>query len=184
MSFYFITDKLTQTDFTEQYMKRYTIMADEISGERSFEDSQLMLRIGRTRATFINVLDNPFFGPGWKYKLYELEIRDFEGRFLKMAYGTPHNYFINQLLQTGIVGLFFMLRFFYLVYRYIKPKGRISKNSITEYSLFFMFILLLIFNFFNVYLYGTPAYIGVVFFFLGLSVAHNILKNETELSID
>lgn len=180
VSFYFIIENITETEFTEKYMKRYTIMADEVSGVRSFENSQLMLRIGRTLATFENVLEHPFFGPGWEYKLYKLKIYDFNGKHLKTAYGTPHNYFINQLLQTGLVGLFFMLRIFYLVFKFIKPKVKISKNSITEYSLYFTFILLLVFNFFNVYLYGTPAYIGVTFFLFGLSVSYSTLKNEAQ----
>jgi len=178
LSFFIISINLSRTTFSESYLDRYNTMSDEITGDRNFEDSQLMLRIGRSIATFENFLKNPIFGAGWEYKFYELKIYDFDGKYLKTAYGTPHNYFMNQLLQTGIVGLFFMLRIFYLVYKNIKPKVKISKNSITEYSLYFTFILLMVFNFFNVYLYGTPAYIGVTFFFLGLSVSHNILKNE------
>ena len=110
---------------------------------------------------------------------YELKIYDFNGKFLKTAYGTPHNYFINQLLQTGIVGLIFMLRIFYLVHKIIKPKVKISKKAIIDYSLYITFILILVFNFFNVYLYGTPAYIGVTFFLMGLSVSHITLKYKT-----
>ena len=179
ISFYFILNNISEYDFTEKYLKRYSIMADEVSGDRSFKDSQLMLRIGRTIATFDHYLENPIFGPGWKYNFYELKIYDFNGKFLKTAYGTPHNYFINQLLQTGIVGLIFMLRIFYLVHKIIKPKVKISKKAIIDYSLYITFILILVFNFFNVYLYGTPAYIGVTFFLMGLSVSHITLKYKT-----
>ena len=161
-------------DFIENYIFRYQKMIEELAGSQDFSQSQFMTRIGRAISTFNIFIKNPFLGSGWDYELLELKIFDFNGNFVRTAYGTPHNYFINQLLQTGIIGFSVMMYFYIKVYKLIKPIYKLTKENLLNYSFFTFFFMILLFNTFNVYLYGSPAYIALIFFLFGLAISLNL----------
>tara|TARA_B100002052_G_C15886369_1_gene601737 strand:- start:3381 stop:4412 length:1032 start_codon:yes stop_codon:yes gene_type:complete len=161
-------------DFIENYIYRYQKISQELTGTEDFSQSQFMTRIGRSISTFYIFIKNPFLGSGWDYEFLVLKIFDFNGNYIRTAYGTPHNYFVNQLLQTGIIGFSIMMYFFIKVYKLIKPIFKLNKENILNYSFFTFFFMILLFNTFNVYLYGSPAYIALTFFLFGLGISFNL----------
>ena len=93
--------------------------------------------------------------------------------------GTPHNYFAALLEQTGMIGFCIMMYFFWCIFIIIKPNQILNKDTVISYTFFLFFIILMIFNAANVYMYSTINFIAGSFYFFGVAVAHaSFTKNK------
>lgn len=167
---------LMHSQYWERFERRYTKIVTEILGKSEF--SQGERRIGRTMAALRHWTQSPIMGTGWGSHVNEYVIYDFEGNYIETKYGTPHNYYAAILNQTGLIGFLIIMCLFYKIYKTIKPKKRLSKERILEYSFLIFFLTCLVFNAANVCMYGLVTYISVIYFIFGLAVANSCMNNR------
>ena len=166
-----------KTNYYNYFESRYNKIYSTITFNSHFENSQGMIRIGRSIATFKRTIDQyPVIGSGWGGQGSEYDIYDFKGNYLRTAVGTPHNYYLAVFEQTGFIGFIILMYLFYNIFKLIKPKRSLKLNTIMEHSLFLFFIIVMIFNVANVYMYGLASYIAFCYFFFGLAVANSRMK--------
>jgi O-antigen ligase len=163
-----------------KFEKRLKETSDTFSGEREFFDTITGIRIGRTIAAFKEWEKTPLFGCGWGSQMREYHIYDLKGNYVRTNYGTPHNYYITILYQTGIIGFLMMIVIFYRIYRALKPREKLNRLNITSYSLFIFYLIFLVFNIGNTHLYSHPVFIPVNFFLLGAAVSYAQLSKEND----
>lgn len=155
----------------EKFQARIDETIDTFSGEKEFFKSITGIRLGRTIATFKAWLKTPVWGCGWGNQIREYHIYDLEGNYVRTNYGTPHNYYLTILYQTGIVGFVIMICILYGIYRSLKPRERLNRENTMAYSLFIFYLAFLVFNIANTHLYAHPVFIPVNFFLLGAAVS-------------
>lgn len=164
---------LINSSLYEKFEARVNDTVEVFTGEKNFFHTIPGIRIGRTITTFKEWLKSPVLGCGWGNQLLEYHIYDLEGNYVRTNYGTPHNYYITILYQTGIPGFILMLCIFYGIYRSIRPRERLGRENIMVYSLFIFYLSFLVFNFGNTLLYAHPVFIPVNFFLLGAAVSNS-----------
>ncbi len=136
-------------------------------------------RVGRTIAVFNAWLETPILGCGWGNQITEHDIYDLDGNYIRTVYGTPHNYYLTLLYQTGIIGFVIMIFILSGIYRALKPGNRLNRENTTEYTLFIFYLVFLVFNVANTHLYAHPVFIPVNFFLLGTAVSYSqLIKND------
>ncbi|WP_321417430.1 O-antigen ligase family protein [uncultured Desulfobacter sp.] len=172
---------LINSQYWYKFEGRYNKIVNEISGNREF--SQLDLRAGRSIETLKNWLNHPIWGAGWGNQLTEYKIYDEGKNEYRTWKGTPHNYYVALLEQTGIIGFIIFVYFFISVYKIIKPKNKLNQKNIQNYTFYFFFLIFLIFNLANVFLYSTVTYIAVCFFLCGVITANALLNRSCFYSI-
>jgi O-antigen ligase len=128
-------------------------------------------RVGRTVAVFNAWLETPIFGCGWGNQMTAYDIYDLQGNYIRTVYGTPHNYYLAILYQTGIIGFVIMIFILSGIYRALKPGNRLNRENTTEYTLFIFYLVFLVFNAANTHLYTHPVFIPVNFFLWGAAVS-------------
>jgi hypothetical protein len=166
--------QLVKSGYWGQYKDRYTKMSREITGEREF--GQLDLRIGRSLSSLRNWVRSPLIGPGFGGHGTQHEIYDTKGNYIKTAFGTSHNFYATILEQTGLIGFVILFFLYFNIYKDIKPREPLNQHRILDYSLYSFFLINLIFNLANVYLYGLVSFIAVSYFFWGLAVANSSMR--------
>lgn len=171
---------LLQSPLYNKFEKRINETVSTFSGSREFFNTNSGIRVGRTIAAFNEWKKSPIFGCGWGTQITEFKIYDFDGRYVRTNYGTPHNYYITILYQTGIIGFFFMMIFFYQLYQGIKPRTHLNSQSIMGYSLFIFYIAFMVFNVANTHFYGDPVFIPVFFFLLGVMAGYAHAVNHQQ----
>jgi O-antigen ligase len=171
---------LINSPLYEKFEERIDSTIGTFSGERYFFNTITGIRIGRTIATFKEWLKTPVLGCGWGNQMTEYHIYDLEGNYVRTNYGTPHNYYITILYQTGIPGFVIMICIFYGIYRSLKPRERLNRENTTAYSLFIFYLVFLVFNIANTHLYAHPVFIPVNFFLLGAAVSYSQLKIKND----
>lgn len=167
---------LINSQYWEKFEQRYTKIVAEISGTSEFVQADR--RIGRTVGTLRHWAQSPIIGTGWGSHANEYNIYDFEGNYIQTMYGTPHNYYVAILDQTGLIGFLIIICLLYNIYKAIKPKKRLSKETILEYSFLIFFLVCLVFNAANTHMYGSITYVSVIYFIFGLAVANSCMNNR------
>ena len=162
---------LINSPLYEKFEARVNNTIEMFTGEKNFFNTIPGIRIGRTITTFKEWLKTPVLGCGWGSQILEFHIYDLQGNYIRTNYGTPHNYYITILYQTGIPGFILMICIFYGIYHSIKPRERLSLENIILYTLFIFYLSFLVFNFGNTHLYSHPVFIPVNFFLLGAAVS-------------
>jgi O-antigen ligase len=163
----------------ENFQDRIDETVTTFTGEKEFFNSITGIRLARTMITFNSWLKTPVLGCGWGNQITEYDIYDFHGNYIRTNYGTPHNYYLTILYQTGIIGFVIMIFILSGIYRALKPGNRLNRENTTEYSLFIFYLVFLVFNIANTHLYAHPVFIPVNFFLLGTVVSYSHqLKNE------
>ena len=158
---------------------RWQETAQIFDSDQEFFDTIPGIRVGRTIATFREWLKAPILGCGWGRQLTEYDIYNFAGEYVRTNYGTPHNYYMTLLYQTGIIGFLIMLLTYYRIYIFIKPKRLLDSETGDLYSLYIFYLIFLFFNIGNTHLYGHPVFIPVFFFLIGMSIAYaGLVKYE------
>jgi O-antigen ligase len=155
----------------EKFQDRIDETIKTFTGEKDFFNTITGVRVGRTIATFKAWLKTPVLGCGWGNQIREYHIYDLEGNYVRTNYGTPHNYYLTILYQTGIVGFVIMISILAGIYRSLKPGKRLNRENTMEYSLFIFYLAFLVFNIANTHLYAHPVFIPVNFFLLGAVVS-------------
>jgi O-antigen ligase len=170
---------LTHSPIYEKFEERIDNTIKTFTGEKYFFHSVTGIRIGRTITTFKEWLKTPLIGCGWGNQIKVYYIYDLEGNYVRTNYGTPHNYYLTILYQTGIPGFAIMICIFYGIYRSLKPREPLNRENTTAYSLFIFYLAFLVFNIANTHLYAHPVFIPVNFFLLGTAVSYSHqLKND------
>jgi len=157
----------------EKFEARIEETVETVTGEREFFQTITGIRVGRTTATFREWLKAPVLGCGWGSQITIYHIYDLEGNYVRTNYGTPHNYYITILYQTGIIGFFIMTCIFYRIFCCLKPRERLNQENTMVYSLFIFYLVFLVFNIANTLLYAHPVFIPVNFFLLGSAVSYS-----------
>jgi O-antigen ligase len=155
----------------EKFQDRIDETIQTFSGEKEFFNTITGIRVGRTIATFKAWLKTPVWGCGWGNQIREYHIYDLEGNYVRTNYGTPHNYYLTILYQTGIVGFVIMICILAGIYRLLKPREPLNQENTMAYSFFIFFLAFLVFNVANTHLYAHPVFIPVNFFLLGAMVS-------------
>ncbi len=164
---------LVQSPLYEKFQKRIQETTMAFSGEGEFFNTIPGVRIGRTIAAFNEWTKSPIIGCGWGNQITEFKIYNWEGKYIRTNYGTPHNYYITILYQTGIIGFFIMMYFFYFLYKKIKPHRQLHPQNIMSYTFFIFYLGFMVFNIANTHFYGDPVFIPVFFFLLGAMVSYS-----------
>jgi O-antigen ligase len=159
-----------------KYEKRIRETIGTFSGERDFFNTITGIRIGRTLAVFREWQKKPLLGCGWGNQMTEYPIYDLKGNYIRTNYGTPHNYYVTLLYQTGLIGFLLMIFLYYRIYRGLKPRDALGRHNITAYSFFIFYLVFLVFNIANTHLYSHPVFIPVSFFLLGAAVSYSQLE--------
>jgi len=160
---------LVNSPYWSQFERRYEKILKEVRGEKEF--TQLDVRMGRTIETLKSWERHPFIGSGWGSQIGEYTLyRPDKGEYRTWK-GTPHNYYVALLEQTGLIGFLIMICFWGSVFFLIKPKQNLCAKSIGSYSFFIFLIVFLAYNVTNVHLYSTSYFISASFFIFGVSVA-------------
>jgi O-antigen ligase len=159
-----------------KYEKRIRETIGTFSGEREFFNTITGIRIGRTLAVFREWQKNPLLGCGWGNQMTQYHIYDLKGNYVRTNYGTPHNYYITLLYQTGLIGFLLMIFIYYRIYRGLKPKEALGRHNLTAYAFFIFYLVFLVFNIGNTHLYSHPVFIPVSFFLLGAAVSYSQLE--------
>lgn len=170
---------LANTQSWNLFEKRYKRIVTEISGEREF--TQFDLRISRAIETLKSWAKHPIIGAGWGSHISEYVLYRPDKQEYRTWKGTPHNYYAALLEQTGLIGFSIMMYFFWCIFVIIKPHQRLNANTVISYSFFLFFIVLLIFNFANVFIYSTINFIAVCFFLFGTIVANSSFERNQVL---
>jgi O-antigen ligase len=167
------------TPLREKFQGRIDETIQTVTGEKEFFNSITGVRLARAVITFNAWLKTPVFGCGWGNQIREYHIYDLEGNYVRTNYGTPHNYYLTILYQTGIIGFVIMISIFSGIYRALKPGIRLNPENTTEYTLFIFYLGFLVFNIANTHLYAHPVFIPLNFFLWGAAVSYSHqLKNE------
>jgi O-antigen ligase len=163
----------------EKFQDRIDETVTTFTGEKEFFKSITGIRLARTLITFNAWLKTPVLGCGWGNQITQYDIYDFHGNYIRTSYGTPHNYYLTILYQTGIIGFVLMIFIFHGIYRILKPRESLNRGNTMAYSLLIFYLVFLVFNVANTHLYAHPVFIPVNFFLLGtvVSCSHQ-LKNE------
>ncbi|MGD2084739.1 MAG: O-antigen ligase family protein [Candidatus Aminicenantes bacterium] len=163
----------------EKFQDRIDETINTFTGEKEFFNSITGVRLARTLITFNAWWKTPVLGCGWGNQITEYDIYDFQGNYVRTSYGTPHNYYLTILYQTGIIGFVIMIFILSGIYRALKPANRLTRENTTEYTLFIFYLVFLVFNVANTHLYGHPVFIPLNFFLWGAAVSYSFqLKNE------
>jgi O-antigen ligase len=168
---------ILNTPFYEKFEARINKTINTFSGENDFFNTITWIRVGRSVATYNEWLKNPVFGCGWGNQMTEFDIYDLDGNYVRTNYGTPHNYYITILYQTGIIGFVIMMSLLVGVYRKLKPKENLHRGNTAEYAFFIFYSVFLVFNIVNTHLYSHPVFIPVSFFLLGAAVSHKKIEH-------
>jgi O-antigen ligase len=155
----------------EKFQDRIDETIKTFSGEEDFFNTITGVRVGRTAITVKSWLKTPVLGCGWGNQIKEYHIYDLKGNYVRTNYGTPHNYYITILYQTGIIGFVIMVCILAGIYRRLKPGKRLNRENTMEYSLFIFYLVFLVFNIANTHLYAHPVFIPVNFFLWGTAVS-------------
>jgi O-antigen ligase len=163
----------------EKFQDRIDETVTTFTGEKEFFNSITGIRLARTLITFNAWLKTPVLGCGWGNQITEYNIYDFHGNYIRTSYGTPHNYYLTILYQTGIIGFVIMIFIFSGIYRALKPRESLNRENTMAYSLFIFYLVFLVFNIANTHLYAHPVFIPLNFFLWGAAVSYSHqLKNE------
>lgn len=170
---------LTRSPIYEKFEERIDETIETFTGEKYFFHTITGIRVGRTVTTIKEWLKTPILGCGWGNQITVYHIHDLEGNYVRTNYGTPHNYYLTILYQTGIPGFVLMICIFYGIYRKLKPRERPNRENTMAYSLFIFYLAFLVFNIGNTHLYSHPVFVPVNFFLLGAAVSYSRhLKNK------
>jgi len=167
---------IVNTSLYEKFEPRVTKTLDLFSDEQEFFNTIPGVRVGRTIATFNAWMETPVLGCGWGNQITEFDIYDLQGNYVRTNYGTPHNYYMTILYQTGITGFLIMMFIFYRIYRNLKPHTMLNPQNTMDYAFFVFYFAFLLFNFANTHLYSHPVFIPFYFFLLGAAVSNSYLK--------
>ncbi len=156
------------------YKKRIAETKDTVSGRRSFFNTNLGIRVGRTVATLREWSKYPILGCGWGRQMKEFKIYDLKGHYVRSVYGTSHNYYVTILYQTGIIGFAVMMVFFGKILQCSWPRGKLAMGKDTVFSFFIFLIGLLVFNGANTLMDSNPVTVPIFFMLLGAAVSHAV----------
>ena len=170
---------LTRSSIYEKFEERIDETIETFTGEKYFFHTITGIRVGRAVTTIKEWLKTPVLGCGWGSQITVYYIYDLEGNYVRTNYGTPHNYYLTILYQTGIPGFVLMICIFYGIYRTLKPRENLNRENTMAYSFFIFYLAFLVFNIGNTHLYAHPVFVPVNFFLLGAAVSYSDqLKNE------
>lgn len=169
---------VVQSPVYDKFKRRINQTINAFSGNTNFFATIPGVRIGRTIATYREWIKSPIIGCGWGNQITEFKIYDFDGNYIRTNYGTPHNYYITILYQTGLIGFLIMMHLYFRMYRKIKPKKRLQKDNTYRYTFLIFFIGFMIFNIANTHLYGNPVFIPVFFFLMGSMVSFSTQEQD------
>lgn len=159
----------------DRFSERINQTIEVFNGETEFFHTIPGIRIGRTLATYNEWLESPIIGCGWGNQITEFRIYDLQGNYVRTNYGTPHNYYITILYQMGAIGFIIMAFFYFLVFRALRPQGKLDRNNHPMYSVFIFFCGFMLYNLVNTHLYADPVFIPVFMALLGSMTSKALL---------
>lgn len=169
---------LLLSPFYSNFKGRVAETVRTFSGEQEFFTTNTGIRAGRTVAAFHEWLKSPVIGCGWGDQISVYHIYDFEGNYVRTNFGTPRNYFMTLLYQTGIIGFLLMMSLFYYIFRRLQPRDKLSRHNTIGYTFLLFYAVFLVFNVANTLLDGHPVSVPIFFFLTGAAVSGRALTGK------
>ena len=127
-------------------------------------------------------LMNKFVGGGIKNFRYYCHIRPNAEEYQKKCNMHPHNYYLEILTETGIIGLMLILTIFLnVIYLFIKNQN-LFKNRTKYNQVYFPFFILFLIEIFPIKSTGSFFTTGnTTYFFLILSILISLLRKQNSI---
>ena len=127
-------------------------------------------------------LMNKFVGGGIKNFRYYCHIRPNAEEYQKKCNMHPHNYYLEVLTETGIIGLMLILTIFLnVIYLFIKNQN-LFKNRTKYNQVYFPFFILFLIEIFPIKSTGSFFTTGnTTYFFLILSILISLLRKQNSI---